>query len=91
MISTKWVASKVGMGLSSKKGFSGHIIRHSTLQHAFLKGKIEGRLSRGRPRTMRMVNITERSGVGHVFATRKAQDMNYWQHRIASDPVMDGT
>ena len=39
--------------------YSGHIIRHITLQHAILEGKIEDRRSRGRSSTMWMGNITE--------------------------------
>ena len=35
-----------------KMGYFGHIIRHSTLQHALLEGKIEDRCSRGKPITM---------------------------------------
>ena len=34
--------------------------------------------------------MTEWSGYGYVEATRKAQDRNYWQQLIASDPAMDG-
>ena len=34
-----------------KMGYFGHIIRHSTIQHALLEGKIEGWCSRGRTRT----------------------------------------
>ena len=34
--------------------------------------------------------ITEWSGYGYVEATRKAQDRNYWQQLITSDPAMDG-
>ena len=44
----------------------GHIIRHSTLQHALIEGKVEGSHSRGRPRTMWMGNMTEGSGLGYV-------------------------
>ena len=35
-----------------KLGYFGHIIRHNTRQHALLEWKIEGRRSRGRPRTV---------------------------------------
>ena len=37
-----------------------------------------------------MGNITEWSGYGHVEATRKALDRNYWRQLIATDPAMDG-
>ena len=37
-----------------------------------------------------MGNTTEWSGFGYVEATRKAQDRNYWQQLITSDPAMDG-
>ena len=64
---------------------------HNTLQHALLEGKIEGRRNHGRPITMWMVNITERSGCGYGEATWKTPDRNYGQQLIASDPAMAGT
>ena len=68
-------------------GYFGHVIRDSTLQHAFLEGKIYDR----RIRTVWMGNTTEWSEFSYVEATRKAQDRNYWRQLIASDPAMDGT
>ena len=72
-----------------KMGYFGHIIRHRTLEHVLLEGKIEGW---GRPRAMWMGNITEWSGFDYVeAATKKAQNRNYWRQLIASDAAMDGT
>ena len=53
-------------------------IAQSNKNYMHLEGKIEGVRSMGRPRTMWMGNNTERSGLGYVEATRKAQDRNYW-------------
>ena len=71
----------------TKVGYFGHIITHSTLQHALLEGKIEDRHSRGRQRTMWMGNITEWSRFGYLEATRKEKDRNYWRQLIKSDPA----
>ena len=53
----------------------------------------EGWQSRGIPRTtcMWMGNMTEWSRFDYVESTRKAQDRNYWQQLIATDPAMDET
>ena len=44
---------------TKKLGYFGHIIRHSTLQHALLEGKIEGSPGADQERCTWMGNITE--------------------------------
>ena len=85
-------ACQLGDIRKKKVGCFGHIVRHSTLQHALVEGKIEGRRIWGRQITMWVGNtFTGWSGLGYVEATRKAQDSYHWWQLIASDPAMDGT
>ncbi len=46
-----------------KKFYFGHMIRRNNIHGLILKGPLEGKVSRGRPRTAWMTNITEWTGV----------------------------
>ena len=43
--------------------FFGHMIRHYNIHGLILEGPLEGKVSKGRPRTELMTNITEWTGM----------------------------
>ena len=76
---------------SRKLRYFGHIIRYGLLNRVLLEGQLEGRRSRGRPRTTWTMNIYEWTGFTYNEAVRETGTRNEWRV-IASNPRLeDGT
>ena len=54
--------------------YLGHLIRRNTSQIQLIEGKIEGRISRGRPRNTWTTDITNTNGMKYDQLRRKAED-----------------
>ena len=67
--------------------FFGHIVRQEDLQRKLLDGQIEGRRSRGRPRTKWSSNIISWTGLNYIEAIRRANDRSDWR-TLASNPLL---
>ena len=67
------------------------IIRHGLLNRMILEGQLDGRRSRGRPRTTWTVNMFEWTGLIYSEAVRNAERRTEWRV-IASNPLaVNGT
>ena len=53
-------------------------LRRNNIHRLILEGPLEGKISRGRPRTEWMTNITERTGMRCEDLVRLAQDREQW-------------
>ena len=71
--------------------YFGHMIRHNNIHRLLLKGPLEGKISRGRPRTEWMTNITEWTGMHYEDLVRLAQDREPWRIMTANLLKEDGT
>ena len=58
--------------------YFGHMIRRNNIHTLLLEGPLEGKPSRGRPRTEWMTNITEWTGMRYEDLVRLAQDCEPW-------------
>ncbi len=70
------------------------MIRRNNIHRLLLKDPLEGKRSRGRPRTERMTNITEwtgRKGMRYEDLVRLAQDREPWRIMTANLLKEDGT
>ena len=77
-----------------KKGnitYFGHMIRRNNIHRLLLEGPLEGKRSRGRPRTEWMTNITEWTGMRYEDLVRLAQDREPWRIMTANLLKEDGT
>ena len=54
--------------------YFGHMVRRNNIHRLLLEGPLEGKLSRGRPRTEWLTNITEWTGMRYEDLVRIAQD-----------------
>ena len=68
--------------------YFGHMIRRNNM---LLEGPLEGKLSRGRPRTESLTNITEWTGMQYEELVRLAQDQKPWRIMTANLLKEDGT
>ena len=64
--------------------YFGHMIRRNNIHRLLLEGPMEGKLSRGRPRTEWLTNITEWTGVRY-------EDREPWRIMTANLLKGDGT
>ena len=71
--------------------YFGHMIRRNNIHRLILEGQLEGKLSRGRPRTERLTNITEWTGMRYEDLVRMAQDREPWRIMTANLLKEDGT
>ena len=65
--------------------YFGHMIRPTTSTGLLLEGPLEGKVSRGRPRTEWMTTITEWTGMRYEDLVRLAQDQEQWRVKTAID------
>ena len=70
--------------------YFGHMIRRN-IHRLLLEGPLEGKRSRGRPRTEWMTNITEWTGMRYEDLVRLAQDREPWRIMTANLLKEDGT
>ena len=75
----------------SKCQYFGHIIRGDRVQRLLMKGRINGRRGRGRPRTMWTDNIKEWTKISYNDCIRVAQDRERWRSMTADLLTTDGT
>ena len=68
-----------------------HMIRRNIIHRLVLDGPLEGKVSRGRPRTEWMKNITEWTGMRYHDLVRLAQDREPWIIMTANLLQEDGT
>ena len=74
--------------------YFGHVIRRNNIHRLLLEGPLEGKVSRGRPRTEWsewMTNITEWTGMRYEDLVRLAQDREPWRVMTANLLQEDGT
>ena len=71
--------------------YFGHMIRRNNIHRLLLEGPLEGKRSRGRPRTEWMTNITEWTGMRYEDLVRLAQDRKPWRIMTANLLKEDGT
>ena len=71
--------------------YSGHMIRHNNIHRLLLEGPLEGKRSRGRPRTEWMTIITEWTGMRYEDVVRLAQDREPWMIITTNLLKEDGT
>ena len=64
--------------------YFGHMIRRNTIHRLILEDPLEGKLSRGRPRTKWRTNITEWTGMRYEDLGRLAQDREPWRIMTAN-------
>ena len=64
--------------------YFGHMIRRNNIHRLILEGPLEGKISRGRPRTEWMTNITEWTGMRYEDLVRLAQDRESWRIMTAN-------
>ena len=74
-----------------KIAYFGHMIRHNNIHGLLLEGPMEGKLSRGRPRTEWLTNITDWPGMRYQDLVRIAQDREPWRIATANLLKEDGT
>ena len=55
-----------------------HVVLCSNFHKLILEGPLEGKISRGRPRTEWMTNITEWTGMRYEDLVRPAKDREPW-------------
>ena len=73
---------------SQKLRYFGHISRQNSLQELLLEGKINGKRSRGRPRTSWYSNIKEWTGLKYPDAVRTSEECDEWC-TIATNPLTE--
>ena len=71
--------------------YFGHMIRRNNIHRLLLEGPLEGKRSRGRPRTEWETNITEWTGMCYEDLVRLAQDREPWRIMTANLLKEDGT
>ena len=71
--------------------YFGHMIRRNNIPGLILEGPLEGKVSRGGPRTEWMTNITEWTGMRYEQLVRLAQDREQWRVMTANLLQEDGT
>ncbi len=72
--------------------YFGHMIRRNNIHRLILDGLLEGKVSRGRPRTTEwMTNITEWTGMRYEDFVRLAQYQKQWRVMTANLLQEDGT
>ena len=71
--------------------YFGHMIRRNNIHRLLLEGPLEGKRSRGRPRTEWITNITEWTGMPYEDLVRLAQDREPWRITTANLLKEDGT
>ena len=67
------------------------MIRRNYIHRLLLEGPLEGKRSRGRPRTEWITNITEWTGMRYEDLVRLAQDREPWRIMTATLLKEDGT
>ena len=77
--------------IKRKMTYFGHMIRRNNIHRLLLEGPLEGKRSRGRPRTEWITNITEWTGMGYEDLVRLAQDREQWRVMTANLLKEDGT
>ena len=65
-----------------------HVVVDFSLSKLILEGPLKGKVSRGRPRTEWMTNITEWTGMRYEDLVRLAQDRERWRVNLLQE---DGT
>ena len=63
----------------------------NNVNRLILEGSLEGKISRERPRTVWMPNITAWTGMGHEYLVRLAKDHEQWRVMTANLLKEDGT
>ena len=71
--------------------YFGNMIRRNNIHMLILEGPLEGKISRGRPRTEWMTHITEWTGMRYEDLVRLAQDREPWRIMTANLLKEDGT
>ena len=84
-ITNEEVLRRVGTGReimlqfkTRKLQYLGHLKRHNTAQLQLIEGNIEGRRSRGQPRTPWMTDLTNSTGAKYYQLWRADEDQNRW-------------
>ena len=71
--------------------YFGHVIKRNTIHRLILEGRLEGKISRGGPRTEWVTNITEWTGMRYEDFVRLAQDREQWRVMTANLTKEEGT
>ena len=71
--------------------YFGHIIRGNGVQRLLMKGMLNGRRGRGRPRRMWTDNIKKGAKISYNDCIRVAQDRERWKSMTADLLTTDGT
>ena len=71
--------------------YFGHIVRHNSMQHDILDGRIPGRRARGRQRLKWSDNFRRVTGFNQEQLRREAQDREGWRSVVANLRIGDGT
>ena len=71
--------------------YFGHMIRRNNIHRLILEGPLEGKITRGRPITEWMTNITEWIGMRYEDLVRLGQDREQWRVMTANLLQEDGT
>ena len=74
-----------------KIAYFGNLIRRNSIHRLLLVGPMEGKLSRGRPRTEWLTNITDWTGMRYEDLMRIAQDREPWRIMTANLLKEDGS
>ena len=90
-ITNEEVLRRIGTGREIVRQFNtrklqylGHLMRHNTSQIQLIKGKIEGRRSRGRPRNTWTTDITTTKGMRYYQLKRAAEDRIRWHGLVVN-------
>ena len=67
-----------------KLQYLGHLIRHNTSQMQLIEGKIEGRISCGRPKNTWTTDITTTNGMEYYQLKRAAEDRIRWHGLVVN-------
>ena len=80
-VTNEEVMRRIGTGREIMRQFKtrklqylGHLIRHNISQLQLIEGKIEGRRSRGRPRTTWITDLTNSTGAKYYQQKKAAED-----------------
>ena len=71
--------------------YIGHMVRRNNIHRLILEGPLEGKISRGRPRTEWMTNTKEWTGMRYEDLVILAQDRETWRSMTANLLEKDGT
>ena len=71
--------------------YFGHMIRRNNIHMLILEGPLEGKVSRGRPRTEWMTIIAEWTGMRYEDVVRLVQDREQWRVMTANPLQEDCT